>query len=47
MGLGRINIPKGERVLGLKRLPQHLLRFVHDDQELGIEMADQRRGQSR
>ena len=35
----------GERqtVLRAEHLAQHLLRLVHDVQELGIEMADQRR----
>jgi hypothetical protein len=35
---------KRERVLGLERLPQHFLGFVHQDQKVRIEMAHERRG---
>ena len=31
------------RILGLIRLPQHVLDFVHEDEELRIEMPHQRR----
>ncbi len=35
---------EGQEVLGLKRLPQHVLDFVHQHQKLRIEMPHERRG---
>ena len=37
-------IGKRETIFRLIRLPQHLLRLVHDVEKLRVEMAEQRRG---
>ena len=35
---------QSQAVRGLKRVPQQLLRAVHQDQEVRVEMAEERRG---
>ena len=38
---------EGQPIGGLECLAQHVLRFIHDLQEIGIEVADERHGHGR